>query len=161
VGAQLSEERAPDDWGGAWEEAKAVVLREQEGAVVTSEGAVWWPQPARPPLTKKQIRAVAKRDQLRAKLGANDTAPGSGSEPGSERTAESEPEPDLALPEVVETVEDLISEVEAILELEQAKLEVEQHTGAVNTIAAMWRRKQVRFEATFFDTFSHVLRVYV
>lgn len=72
----------------AWEEIKAAVLNEKEGAVVTSEGAVWWPQPARAPLTKKQMRAVAKRDKLRAKLEAKkrpDTADYSGSEYGSER----------------------------------------------------------------------------
>ena len=48
------------------------------------------------------------------------------------------------LPEVVETVEDLLDEVEAIHELELARLEVERHIHTVNTIAAMWRRKQAR-----------------
>ena len=85
-------ERETEDWSGLTR-----VLRNNPDAVVTAEGAVWWPQ-IRPPLTAKQRKALQKGET-------------------AHRKRVDAPEQEQAERAVADAVADLISEVEAALEL--------------------------------------------
>jgi hypothetical protein len=135
--ALLTERTADEEWSGVpWHEIKTVLLKEKSGAVVTAEGAVWWPQAARPPLTAKQKRAVKKREKLQKKMAAQAvTEPEPEPEPTVEKTPLKAEAPPAA--EVVAALADLVSEVEAIIE-------VEEQAKAVTAIAAVRRGNHAR-----------------
>eukprot|EP01043_Picozoa_sp_COSAG02_P007857 COSAG02_NODE_242_length_27511_cov_501.886364_17_plen_1195_part_00 len=130
----------PEDLsGGSWVDLRSTLLQNKPGAVVTMEGAVWWPQ-IRPPLTSKQKNLLAKREKVKKRLASKNATsvnPESTLEALApdppvlvERLAQESVSMDATQAAVTQAVADLISEVEAKW-VEGASKSKERTNGAI------------------------------